>query len=278
MRLVRNTYGKGRVRVMRVAKDGERHEVRELSVLTMLEGDFAAAYTEGDNRQVVATDTIKNLTYVVARESFDLPTERYAAKLAERFLERYAHVDRAAVTAHETKWIRMTIQGEEHPYAFVQDANGQPFAEVMATREGVVVRSGIQGFTFLKSTGSGWSRFWRDEFTTLPETEDRICATAMDASWLWSSPPDDYQETNGRILATMLNVFATTYSKGVQDSLYRMGEAVLAAVPEVSSITAACPNKHYLPVNLTPFGQENDNQVFVPTDEPHGQIECTVAR
>lgn len=278
MTLVRNTYGKGRVRVMRVAKDGERQEVRELSVLTMLEGDFAAAYTEGDNRQVVATDTIKNLTYVVARESPNLPTECYAAKLAERFLERYAHVDRAAVTAHETKWARMTIQGQDHPYAFVQDANGQPFAEITATREGVVVRSGIQGFTFLKSTGSGWSQFWRDEFTTLPETEDRICATAMDASWLWSSPPNDYQATNGRILATMLNVFATTYSKGVQDSLYRMGEAVLAAVPEVSSITAACPNKHYLPVNLSPFGQENDNQVFVPTDEPHGQIECTVAR
>ncbi|WP_442504275.1 factor-independent urate hydroxylase [Marinivivus vitaminiproducens] len=278
MALVRNTYGKGQVRVMRVADAGGRQEVRELSVRTMLEGDFAAAYTEADNRRVVATDTIKNITYIVARETLSAPTEVYAQKLALRFLERYAHVSKATVTAHETKWSRMVVAGQEHPHGFVQDANGRPFAEVVATRDDVATRSGIDGYTFLKSTASGWSNFWRDEYTTLPETDDRICATAMDASWLWATAPADFGGANALVLSTMLDVFATTYSKGVQDSLYRMGEAALAAVPELTSLTAACPNKHYLPLDLSRFGLDNDNRVFVPTDEPHGQIECTVAR
>jgi urate oxidase len=76
----------------------------------------------------------------------------------------------------------------------------------------------------------------------------------------------------------MLEVFATTYSFGIQDSLYRMAEAALAVVPEIIEIKLACPNKHYIPINLTPFGLSADNLVFTPTDEPHGQIECTVAR
>jgi urate oxidase len=130
----------------------------------------------------------------------------------------------------------------------------------------------------MKSTQSGWAGYVKDRYTTIPETDDRICATAMDARWEWSRVPADFSKANDIVLATMIDVFATTYSASVQDSLYRMGEAALAAVPELSRVRLACPNKHYLLVNLAPFGLDNANQVFLPTDEPHGQIECTVGR
>jgi urate oxidase len=117
-----------------------------------------------------------------------------------------------------------------------------------------------------------------DDYTTLPPTHDRIAATAMDASWTWRGVPADYTKANAAVLATMLEVFATTYSKGVQDSLYRMGEAALEAVPELATISMACPNKHYIPMKLDAFGMSSDNTVFIATDEPHGQIECTVGR
>ncbi len=100
----------------------------------------------------------------------------------------------------------------------------------------------------------------------------------MDASWRWASKPTDYEAANAKILATLLEVFATTYSCSVQDSLYRMGTAALEAVPEISDISMACPNKHYILINFAPFEMDNRNQVFVSTDEPHGQIECTVGR
>ncbi len=278
MPLIQNTYGKGRVRVMRVHRDGDYNEVRELSVQTMLEGDFGASYTAGDNRTVVATDTIKNITYVVARQNMTASAEDFAQALAAHFLEHYPHVARVRVLTQETKWVRASFGGTPHPHGFVLDANGKPYSEISATRDATTVVSGIIGFTFMKSTGSGWVDFLQDEYTTLPETRDRLAATAMDATWTWRSAPSDYPATNARILETMMEVFTTTYSHGVQDSLFRMGEAALAAVPELETIRMACPNKHYLPFNLDRFGLSSDNMVFIPTDDPHGQIECVVGR
>ncbi|MEJ1975800.1 MAG: urate oxidase [Acetobacteraceae bacterium] len=278
MTLIHNSHGKARVRVMRVLRDTARHEVRELSVQTMLEGDFAASYTDGDNRMVVATDTIKNITNIVARENLDASAELFGQALAARFLARYAQVARVIVTMHETVWRRASIGGAPHDHSFVLDSNGKPFAEVCSTRAATSVTSGISGFTFMKTTESGWVGYVQDECTTLPETTDRIAATAMDARWTWRAPVADYPAANAQILAAMLEVFASTYSKGVQDSLYRMGEAALAAVPALATVSMACPNKHYLPIDLSPFGMTGGNMVFTPTDEPHGQIECTVGR
>jgi urate oxidase len=282
MPLISNSYGKGRVRVMRVhripGEGPEYNEVRELTVLTMLDGEFSDAYTEGDNRKVVATDTIKNITYIVARENMTACAEAFGEKLATRFLERYPQAERATVFTSETKWARKSFGGTPHPHAFLLDSNGMPTSKVTCTRGSTNVVSGIKGFTFMKSTGSGWVDFVRDEYTTLADTSNRMAATAMDASWTWLSAPADYPETNAKILDTMLEVFATTSSRGVQDSLFRMGEAALAAVPELGTITMACPNKHYLPTHLDQFGPGPDNAIFIPTDEPHGQIECTVGR
>ena len=278
MPLIHNSYGKSRVRVMRVHRDGARNDVRELDVQAILEGDFAAAYTDGDNRAVVATDTIKNLTYVVAHENLAASNERFGQALAARLLERYPQIERARVTVHETRWMRASFDGVPHPHGFVLDGNGRPMAEVAATRDTVTVTSGIAGYTVMKSTGSGWEGYVMDDHTTLPPTADRIAATAMDAAWTWRAEPADYDVANARVLGTMLEVFATTYSRGIQDSLYRMAEAALAALPELGTVRLSCPNKHYLPVKLEPFGLTSDNAVFVPTDEPHGQIECVVGR
>jgi urate oxidase len=278
MALLLNRYGKGRVRVMRVRKDGDHHCVSELTIKAILEGDFAVAYTRADNSTSVATDTVKNVINVVAHENLALPTELFCKAITEKFLDTYPQVEKVTVTARETKWTRLSLAGKAHPHSFTLDGNGTPFAEVVADRNGSAITSGIDGFTFLKTTESGWSNYVRDRYTTLPETRDRLCGTSMDASWTWAAKPEDYAGANAAVLATLLEVFATTYSESVQDSLYRMGEAALAAVPEVAEISMACPNKHYILMNLGAFGIDNQNQVFLPTDEPHGQIECTVGR
>jgi urate oxidase len=276
--LIKNRYGKGRVRVMRIHRDGERHEVSQLNVKAMVEGDFARTYTHADNTRTVSTDTIKNVVNIVAHENIGLCTEDFCQVLARKYLELYPQVASVTIAAHETKWSRLSFDGKPHPHSFVLDGNGKPTVEVAATREGSTLTSGIDGFTFMKSTQSGWEDYAKDPYTTLKETNDRICATSMVASWKWSAKPVNYPATNARILATLLEVFSTTYSASVQDSLYRMGEAALSAVPEISEISMACPNMHFIPMNLSAFGLDNNNDVFLPTDEPHGQIECTVGR
>jgi len=279
MTLVRSTYGKARVRIMRVDRDTAQHAVRELTVQAMLTGDFSRSYTHADNAMAVSTDTVKNVVNVVARENLALQNEPFCGVLAQRFLELYPQVAAVSVTAHETKWTRLMVGGAPHAHSFLLDSNGRPFVKLVAERGGsVTITSGLQAFTFMKTTASGWAGYEKDFYTTIPETDDRMCATAMDASWTWSAAPSDYAAANATLLTTMLDVFANTFSASVQDSLYRMGTAALAAVPEVAEISMACPNKHYLLINLSKFGLDNDNRVLLPTDEPHGQIECVVGR
>jgi urate oxidase len=278
MALIGNTYGKGRVRVMRVHRASDRHEVRELSVSAMVQGDFGKAYTHADNSLALCTDTMKNLINIVAHENPAADKEAFCSAVADRLLAKYPQVSSADVTAHETKWARLLVDGKPHPHSFVLDGNGKPFAHVTASRGAKSCESGVSDFTFLKSTQSGWENYYKDDYTTLRETADRICATSMEATWRWQRNPVSCETANAKLLDRMLEVFATTYSKSVQDSLYRMATAGLEAVPEVSEIRLACPNKHYIPIDLSPFGLVNNNQVFLPTDEPHGQIECQVGR
>ena len=279
MPLVANRYGKGRVRVLRLARDGDRHTVRELTFMVLLTGDFAAAYTAGDNRQVVATDTIKNVVNVLAHENLTAENEAFAEIVARFFLDRYPQVEKAEVGTTETKWRRQALDGLPHAHGFTLDGNGRPTVMATASRGGTATTvSGVDGFTFLKTTMAGWSDFHDDEYRTLPDTTDRLVGTSMKADWSWSRPPASYEVANDLVLDTMMRTFLSGYSPGVQNSMNLMGEAVLSAVPEIASISIACPNKHYIPMNLAVFGRENRNEVFLPTDEPHGQIEATIAR
>ncbi|WP_289014250.1 factor-independent urate hydroxylase [uncultured Methylobacterium sp.] len=278
MPLTSSTYGKGRVRVMRLARDGEHHTPRELSLSVMLTGGFDAAWTSADNRACIATDTVKNIVNVVAARNLDLDKEAFTEAVSALFLETYPQVTAVVVEGLETRWLRQVIGGEPHGHTFVLDGNGFGYVRRVADRQGSELQSGLRGFTVMKTTRSGWSDFFADPFRTLADTDDRIAATIMDATWTWRAVPADYTAANAAVLDTLITVFGTTYSHSVQDSMYRMGEAVLAALPEIAEISFAMPNKHYIPINLAPFGLTNPGTVFLPTDEPHGQIEAVIGR
>jgi urate oxidase len=278
MILSANRYGKARVRIMRVGRGADTHSISELSVTCMLEGDFQDSYSKAENHLVIATDSIKNIINITAHEHPECCAEAFCAFLAQRLLARYDQISRVTVDTQETQWRRLQIGGAAHPHGFVLDGNGAPTAQLVQDRDRVTLRSGMKGYTFMKSTAAGWTNYVMDEFTTLAETQDRIVATSMNAAWLWNTHPADFPATNAAILAAMLTEFATTYSYGVQDSLYRMGQAALDAAPGIAEIAIACPNKHYLPIDLSRFGVSGGGVVFTPTDEPHGQIECTLSR
>ena len=277
-RLTTHQYGKSRVRVLKVLRDGATHSIKELDVAVALRGDFETSYTAGDNGKVVPTDTIKNTVNALAKEHLSAETERFALTLARHFVTKYRQVQRAEVTARERVWERLTILGAAHPHSFVNGESARPFTRVTATASGHEIESGIEDLLILKSTESGFEGYPRCEFTTLPETRDRIFATSLTAAWKWSAEPADYVAANSAIVAALLRPFALNYSPSVQATLFQMGDAGLEACAEISQIHLAAPNKHCLLIDLSPFGLENQNEVFVPTDEPHGMIEATVAR
>ena len=282
MAFVRQRYGKSNVRVLRVNRDGDRHQVRESRVTVILDGEFSRSYTDADNASVVATDTMKNLVNVLALEHLDATNESFALTIAQCFLDRYRQVAEARVRVEETVWDRMRIDGREHEHGFVRAEGGTPFGCATVTRSSREVEAGFQDFSIMKTTGSGFVDYLQDEYTTLPPTADRILATRMGAAWQFVGGAlddrGDYDAVAGAIREALLRVFASTYSHSVQDSLYRMGEAALAAAPAVSEITLRMPNVHYLPIDLSPFGRDARGRVFLPTDEPSGQIEATLRR
>ncbi len=278
MRLIQHNYGKAKVRVLKVFRAAARHSIKELDVQVMLQGNFDASYTKADNRLIVATDSVKNTIHVLAKQKLGADTETFGLVLGEHFLKTYQHVTRVEVALTEHGWGRIHVKGRPHPHAFSEKGAARPFAKIVCTRKGSVVESGIEELFILKSTASGFENFLRDEFTTLPETGDRICATKLKAVWTFTRKPKNYTQTNGKILDAMLAVFARNFSPSVQVTLFQMGEAALKTAPEISKVHIAMPNKHCLLINLKPFGLENKNELFVPTDEPHGQIEGTVAR
>ena len=282
MAFVRQRYGKANVRVLRVQRDADRHQVRESRVTVILDGEFARAYTDADNASVVATDTMKNLVNVLAHKHLDAANESFALTIAECFLDRYRQVSEARVRVEETVWGRMLIDGRDHGHGFVRAEGGTPFACATVTRSAREVEAGFHDFAIMKTTGSGFVDYLQDEYTTLPPTTDRILATRMAADWRFEGgalrEPGDYDAVAEAIREALLRVFATTYSYSVQDSLYRMGEAALAAAPGISEVTLRMPNVHYLPIDLSRFGEDALGTVFLPTDEPSGQIEATLRK
>lgn len=278
MKLVHQNYGKARVRVLKVLRAGKKHSVKELDVQVMFQGNFEAVYTKGDNRPVVATDSIKNTVNVLAKQKLGLETEAFGVLLGEHFLKTYRHVRVVEVKLTEHCWDRIPVQGKPHAHSFAEKGAAKPFAKIIATRKQTAVESGIEDLLIMKTTASGFENFLRDEFTTLPETADRIFATKLKVTWQYKRKLKSYTATNAKILEAMLAVFAKNYSVSAQATLYQMGEATLKIAPEISEISIAMPNKHCLLINLSPFGLQNENELFVPTDEPHGQIEATISR
>jgi urate oxidase len=277
-KVIDHRYGKARVRVLKVLREGAVHTLKDVEVMALLQGDFIPSYTSGDNTNVVATDTIKNTINVFAKQHLVAEIERFAIALGQHFVARYPQVRTAEIEVSERRWERLSVDGHAHPHSFSAGSEARPFTRVSCTADAAVVESGVRDLVILKSTGSGFENYPKDEFTTLPETGDRILATSFGATWHFARQPESYGAANEAILAAMLKVFANNYSPSAQTTLFQMGEAALAACSEIVRLDLAMPNKHCLLINLAAFGIENDNEIFVPTDEPHGQIEVSVTR
>lgn len=273
-----NRYGKENVRVLRKHVDGDRQTITEISADVLLEGAFERSYLSDDNSQIVATDTCKNTVIALAHQHLGPCIEKFALELGRHFLATHAHVDHVHVELREFTWERLTVDGSDAPHSFQAAAGGEPFTRLTATRTGTTLQSGLRELIILNSTNSAFVDFDHTEFTTLQDATDRILSTELAATWTYADPGADHRDTNTRVRAALLEIFAKKFSPSVQRTLFEMGEAALAAAPEIADIHLSMPNKHYFLANLTPFELENPNLTFLPQNEPHGQIEATVTR
>ncbi|WP_285487695.1 factor-independent urate hydroxylase [Amycolatopsis taiwanensis] len=273
-----NQYGKAEVRLVTVKRDGLVHHIKDLTVSTALRGELAATHLTGDNSVVVATDTQKNTVYAFAKESPVGEIEDFALRLARHFVDRFGHITSARVMIDEHGWDRIAVEGKPHEHSFLRSGAEKRTTAVTVQDDRSWVVSGLADLVVLKSAGSEFHGFPRDEYTTLAETDDRILATAVTARWRHQGENAGWGESFREVRRIMLETFATKHSLSLQQTLYSMGEAVLTHRPEVAEVRLSLPNKHHFAVDLSPFGLTNDNEVFYAADRPYGLIEGTVLR
>jgi urate oxidase len=277
--LAENRYGKSRVRLMKVTRHDHGHDLREWTVQILLRGDFETAHLDGDNSKILPTDTMKNTVYSLARSSKATSMEEFAKELADFLLGRNPQVESAAINIESTLWKRLTIDGKPHPSAFMRGSNELQTTTVERAQGGLFhVVSGLDHLVLLKTANSGFEGYIKDSLTTLPETKDRLFGTAVSAEWRYTSSDLNFDSARTTLREAMLRTFANHDSKSVQQTLYAMAQSALEQVAEIDEIKITMPNKHCLLVDLSRFGQDNPNEIFVPTDEPHGYIEARVRR
>ncbi|CAK9875220.1 unnamed protein product [Sphagnum jensenii] len=300
-------HGKARVRVARLwrgKRPGEADYLAEWNVSISLISRVLAAFTDGDNSNIVATDTMKNTVYAIAKECTDpLSLEDFGVRLGRHFLTTYPEiVTGAKVMLFEKPWERATVDGQPHNHGFKLGSEKHTVEVVVNSEGDAKVTSGVSELSLLKTTQSGFEGFLRDKYTLLPETRERMLASAIRAVWRcicygglcsYSSKPADYQKTYREVKDILVSTFfgpprEGIYSPSVQKTLYEMAQAVLSRFPEIESVYLNMPNIHFLPVNMpTPerltcvficFLVQFGDDVFIPTDEPHGSIEARLSR
>ncbi|KIW17181.1 urate oxidase [Exophiala spinifera] len=287
-------YGKDNIRLYKVERDEatKTHTVYEMTVCVLLEGEIDPSYTEADNSVVVATDSMKNTTYILAKQNPIHPPELFASTLGNHFIQKYKHIHAAHISIVQHRWTRMTIDGKPHPHSFFRDGNEKRVVQAdIFEGKGIEIRSGISDLLVLKSTGSEFHHFVRDEFTTLPDVYDRILSTSVDAGWKWSTfsgldvvkkATSKFDETWSKSREITFRLFATEESPSVQNTMYKMGQEILAAQPLVAAVDYSLPNKHYFEIDLSWHnGLKNtgkDAEVYAPQSDPNGLIKCTVSR
>jgi urate oxidase len=277
--LQENSYGKSGVRLVKVTRRGETHTVREWTVRVLLEGDFEAAHTSGDNSKILPTDTMKNTVYSRAKESSAASMEEFAGELIEFLLGRNPQVSAAEVYIEQVLWKRLIVDGTPHPHSFMHGSNELQTTTVRRSKSGETsLVSGLRNMIVLKTTKSSFEGYLKDDLTTLKEAADRLFETSVTASWSYDAPVANYDATRSQVREAMLKTFATHDSKSVQQTLFAMAEDALAAVPELSEVTLTMPNIHNILVDLKVFGQENVNEIFMPISDPSGYIHARVTR
>ncbi|MFE7120291.1 factor-independent urate hydroxylase [Streptomyces sp. NPDC057654] len=296
--LGQNQYGKAECHVVRITRNGATHHIKDLSVSVALSGDLEDVHLSGSNANCLPTDTTKNTVYAFAKKHGIESAEQFGILLARHFVTSQGPIKRARIRVEEYAWDRIAggVEGGggageangsvASGHSFVRSGQETRLAQVAFDGERWQIVSGLKDLVVLNSTNSEFWGYVKDEYTTLEEAYDRVLASEVSARWRfgWSGDPHRepaWESTYRRVRADMLQAFAETYSRSLQQTLYEMGSRVISRNDEIDEVRFSLPNKHHFLVDLEPFGLENDTAdaaVYHAADRPYGLIEATVLR
>ena len=255
---------------MKVDRDRPEHVLHDLTVSVALAGDMEAVHLVGDNAPCCPPTPRRTPS---TRSPASTGSARW--RTSPRCSPGTSSTPSRQCTGRRSASTSTPGSGSaDHSFA----RTGRETRTTTVTYDGDGTRgpSGLRDLVLLNSTGSEFQGFATDRYTTLPETDDRILCTSVEARWRLAEPPADWRTSYDGVRAALITAFADTYSRSLQQTLYAMGTRVVATCPGVVEVRLRLPNRHHLLVDLEPFGLDNPGEVFHVDDRPYGLIEGTV--
>jgi urate oxidase / 2-oxo-4-hydroxy-4-carboxy-5-ureidoimidazoline decarboxylase len=211
---------------------------------------FLPAYTEGDNSSVVATDTMKNVILRRAHEYDGTTLDGLLYDLGRGFLSTYPEMEGLRLWAVQQPWVAETgklFRRVDGDHEVVELELTQDAGSVALTAH----RAGHVGLRLLKTTGSAFTKFARDDDTTLPERRDRPLFIHLDVHWTYGDPADAVgagHVPGAEVLALVMATFDEFVSESIQQLVHEIGVRLLDRFGALAQVSFRGENHTYDPV------------------------------
>jgi len=288
-------YGKNGIKILYLNDKDKHHQVVELTVKTRLVNDNEDEYTGTSNAGNVATDTQKNLVYILALKHGVAEPEIFAQVLANFYLDEYPAISRAKIEIVQTPWARsLDGFGIIHTHGFINQGQERTAKVIKHRGKPAQVWGGVTGFRILKTKRSSHVGFFQDKFTTLEDEPDRLLSTVIESSWKFNDGTAAlyngamYTAVYNSAIRAIMDEFFGPAEEGkqstiIQETQRRAQVSVLCRNPALQFVEMAWPNKHYFPWDLDKFPAVNFNgtdnrRVYIAGVVPYGVIHSGVHR
>ena len=253
---------------------------------------FLEAYTGGDNRRVVATDTMKNFINEQALRCSSPTLEGWLHEIGAAFLDEYPHMERLTMVGSELPFTAGLVPAEDgfglSDRVFSRDDGPRSTARLDLERDEEAgsmrvtdLEGGRVGLKLIKLTGSAFADFARDEHTTLPERRDRPLYIWCDIGWRYADPADALADPARYVAGEQVgdlaaSVFHEFVSLSIQHLVHQIGLRMLDRFPQLAEVSFEAQNR------LWDTGAQSESdpsvRVYVEPRPPFGRIGLRMQR
>lgn len=262
-----------------------------VDVQVALHGDFLHNYMDGDNSNLVATDSMKNFIQLQAGEFEYSTIDGFIAEIAKRFIEKYPQLKQVDISGQEVPFGPVSVakeNGIEDSGIVLRPSHTERArASVTVTSEDAGTEiasytSGIQDIHLIKITGNSFYGFVQDEYTKLPEEKDRNLFIYVDIDWSYNDDKDglDLEAPNyvpaEQVRDIAASIFHELQNNSIQHLVYHIGLRVLECFPQLKDVEFFTNNRTWMKV--VEDIKDTDGKVYTEPPIPYGYQAFSVTR
>lgn len=273
-----HSYGASHIRLLRITRRGDRHDLRDLVIGVDVEGEVEDAFVKGDNELLLPADSLRNTVHAITRDESLADIEQIGLALAANFMEHQPQFTRVRITLSEQPWTRLPVNGRAQGQAFTTANSERRTATVTSNGSQVSVVAGLEDFTMMKTAGAAFEGYLADQYTTLAATPERVLSVATEARWTYLHEEVAYAPTWQGVRQLLVEAFVKQHSHSAEHTAHAMADVVLSSYADIGDVTVRLRQRSLPLVELAAFGLDNPRVLFRPEEAPELTAEVTLSR